>query len=136
MIEQIVYCAFFAFCCALLTALVDYSLGGLSTAMSEDRIFSRLGFWLVGKYEAFHKKETQRLNQYIQSLDDIEQVAGKRRVNPWKVFVCMICFNVWLGMITGCLLIVYGGLFTWWLWLPYIVLSNFFVRLLIPRLSS
>jgi len=129
MIATLLTVIFFATSAAFFTHLVDYCLGGMTgKELNMHRIFSRLGLWIQEKYQNWEDRENERLTTILVNSSSIEGVERFRRPNMWKALaVCPVCFNVWIGMISG-IALVCGGFFSWWFFIPYIVISNYILR--------
>lgn len=124
---EALYVVFFAFACASFSLLVDFCLGDLSGDFKYGRIFSGIGFWLLDKYDGWEARQNEKAKIKMIERSDIN-VARSFVPNPWKVFVCPICFNVWIGLTSGVLLYFFG-FFHWGFIIPYVAISNYILRL-------
>lgn len=124
MVGLILISLFFAWSNALLTLFIDFCLGDLSKStrhtINKGRIFSKIGKFVFRKHEEFEE------NQII-LMADIDK-PFKTKINWWKIWICPICMNIWLGLMSSAALF-FGGILNPWLIIPYLVISNFFVRI-------
>lgn len=130
MIEQIFLTAVFAVFNSFLTHFLVFCLGDPhKSTVTQNRIFSKIGNWLVTKYEIFEAEEKNRIDMRLMEDSNMSytQAEGRRRINPWKAIVCPICFNVWTG-IASCLVLVISGALGPWAVLPMLVTSSYIFR--------
>lgn len=119
-----IFIIFIGFISACTTDFYDFCIGEPHMGeVASGRILSRLGYYLLERYEAHELSERKRLSRLLEY--DIQK---RKKLNWYKMLgVCPICCNFWISGLVG-LLSCFLFSMPYWLILHQIFVSSRFLR--------